>query len=125
MKQLIGGVAGALITGIAILGWNGHAASEETAWTDARGHGPVQLVSDRVATPAVTEDEAAPALRVTCEPGQRAVVRRAPAMAGATMDAGCVGGDDVATLAGVQIVCARSSRQAACAPCRCRTRRPA
>ena len=98
MKQLIGGVAGALITGIAILGWNGHAASEETAWTDARGHGPVQLVSDRVATPAVTEDEAAPALRVTCEPGQRAVVRRAPSMAGATMDAGCVGGDDGATL---------------------------
>jgi hypothetical protein len=98
MKQLIGGVAGALITGIAILGWNGHAASDETAWTDARAHGPVQLVSDRVATPAVTEDEAAPALRVTCEPGQRAVVRRAPATAGATMDAGCVGGDDVATL---------------------------
>ena len=40
MKQLIGGVAGALITGIAILGWNGHAASEETAWTDARGMVP-------------------------------------------------------------------------------------
>jgi hypothetical protein len=97
MKQLIGGVAGALITGIAILGWNGHAASDETAWTDAREHGPVQLVSDRVAAPALTEDEAAPALRVTCEPGQRAVVR-APATAGAIMDAGCVGGDDVATL---------------------------
>jgi hypothetical protein len=89
MKQLIGGVAGALITGIAILGWNGHAASDETAWTDAREHGPVQLVSDRVAAPALTEDEAAPALRVTCEPGQRAVVR-APATAGAIMDAGCV-----------------------------------
>jgi hypothetical protein len=98
MKQLIGGVAGALITGIAILGWNGHAASAETAWTDAREHGPVQLVSDRVTAPALTEDEAAPALRVTCEPGQRAVVRRAPATAGAIMDAGCVGGDDVATL---------------------------
>ena len=77
MKQLIGGIAGALITGVAILGWNGHAASEETAWTDARVHGPAQLVSDRSATPGVTEDEAAPALRVTCEPGQRAVVRRA------------------------------------------------
>ena len=66
MKQLIGGVAGALITGIAILGWNGHAASAETAWTDAREHGPVQLVSDRVAAPALTEDEHEDA--ATCRP---------------------------------------------------------
>ena len=98
MKQLIGGVAGALITGIAILGWNGHAASGEAAWTDARAHGPAQLVSDRVGTPALTEDDAAPALRVTCEPGQRAVVRRAPATADAVIDAGCVGGGDIAAL---------------------------
>jgi hypothetical protein len=91
MKQLIGGVAGALVTGIAILGWNGRAASDHAAWTSAEARGPVQLVSDRV------DEDAAPALRVTCEPGQRAVVRRAPA-AGATLDAGCVGGDDVVSL---------------------------
>jgi hypothetical protein len=98
MKQLIGGVAGALITGIAVLGWSGHAASEQAAWTDARANGPVHLVSDRVDAPAAAEDDALPALRVTCEPGQRAVIRRAPAAAGAAVDAGCVGGEDVASL---------------------------
>ena len=41
MKQLIGGVAGALVTGIAILGWNGHAASDQVAWTSAQARGPV------------------------------------------------------------------------------------
>ena len=104
MKQLIGGIAGALITGVAILGWNGPTARSEASWPDSTSRGPVQLVSEQGVTPAaVMESEAAPpALNVTCEPGQRAVVRRVPAAAGMTMEAGCMGETDVATLSGVR-----------------------
>jgi hypothetical protein len=96
MKQLIGGIAGALVTGVAILGWNGHAASGEATWEDAQVRGPAQLVSDRGLTPAAVMDgEAAlTAMNVTCEPGQRAVVRRVPAGSAFTMDVACVDAED-------------------------------
>ena len=126
MKQLIGGIAGALITGVAILGWNGPTARSEASWPDSTSRGPVQLVSEQGVTPAaVMESEAAaPALNVTCEPGQRAVVRRVPSAAGMTMEAGCVGETDVATLSGVRgFVPAPPS--SAPVPCRWRTRRHA
>jgi hypothetical protein len=41
MKTLIGGIAGALITGVAILGWNGPAARGEASWAGAQARGPV------------------------------------------------------------------------------------
>jgi hypothetical protein len=99
MKQLIGGIAGALITGVAILGWNGPTARTDAVWAGAEAPGPVQLVADTNRTPAAVMDgeSARPALNVTCEPGQRAVVRQTPAATGTTIDAGCVG-DDVASL---------------------------
>ena len=101
MKQLIGGIAGALITGVAILGWSGPAARGEASWPAAQAGGPVELVADRQGTPAaVMNAELGPAaLNVTCEPGQRAVVRRVPAAGAMTMDAACVGGDDTVSLA--------------------------
>ena len=101
MKQLIGGIAGALITGVAILGWNGPAARGEASWSAAQGRGPVELVADRQDTPAavMNAELASGALNVTCEPGQRAVLRRVPDAGGMTMDASCVGGDDTASLA--------------------------
>ncbi len=104
MKQLIGGIAGALITGVAILGWNGPTARSEASWTDPASRGPVQLVSEQGVSPgAVMESEAVPpALNVTCEPGQRAVVRRVTAVAGTAMEAACVGDADVAALPGVR-----------------------
>jgi hypothetical protein len=100
MKQLIGGIAGALVTGIAIFGWNGSTARDDAAWRAAETQRPLQLVSDQRGTPAsVMDSESAPAaLNVTCEPGQRAVVRRMPSVDGMSMEAGCVGGDDIATL---------------------------
>jgi hypothetical protein len=96
MKQLIGGITGALITGVAILGWNGPAASGEAFLADAQARGPVQLVSDGELTPAAVMDREAAltAMNVTCEPGQRAVVRRVPAVAASTMDVACVSQDD-------------------------------
>jgi hypothetical protein len=103
MKQLIGGIAGALITGVAILGWNGPTARTEAVWAGAQAPAPVQLVADSNLTPASVMDSesARSALNVTCEPGQRAVVRHTPAPTGTTIDAGCVS-DDVASLSGVR-----------------------
>jgi hypothetical protein len=99
MKQLIGGIAGALITGVAILGWNGRATERDTSWADARVPGAAQLVSDRVtADDPATPDPTTAALSVTCEPGQRAVVRRVAGLAGTTFDTACTGGDDYAAL---------------------------
>ncbi len=93
MKQLIGGIAGALITGIAIFGWNGSTARDDASWSAAEAQRPLQLISDQRGTPAaVMDSESAPAaLNVTCEPGQRAVIRRMPSVSGLSMEAGCVG----------------------------------
>ncbi len=103
MKQLIGGIAGALITGIAVFGWTGSSARDEASWSAAETQRPLQLVSDQRGTPAaVMDSESAPALNVTCEPGQRAVIRRMPSVAGMSIEAGCVGGDDIATLSNVR-----------------------
>ena len=103
MKQLIGGLAGALLTGVAILGWNGPAARGDASWADAQARAPMQLVADQRGTPAAVMDaeSASPALSVTCEPGQRAILRR-PAAAGMTIEAGCEGGDDTVSLAGAR-----------------------
>ena len=125
MKQLIGGIAGALITGIAIFGWNG---------STARGRRLVERGGD-AAAPAAGLGSArharsrdgqrirAPALNVTCEPGQRAVIRRMPSVAGMSMEAGCVGGDDIATLSNVRGLRARAADRSAPVPCPWRTRR--
>ena len=110
MKQLIGGIAGALITGIAVFGWTGSSARDEASWSAAETQRPLQLVSDQRGTPAaVMDSESAPALNVTCEPGQRAVIRRMPSVAGMSIEAGCVGGDDIATLSNVQGLRARAA----------------
>ncbi len=100
MKQLIGGIVGALVTGIAIFGWNGSTAPDDVSWSAAEAQRPLQLISDQRGTPAaVMDSESAPAaLNVTCEPGQRAVIRRMPSVSGLSMEAGCVGGDDMASL---------------------------
>jgi hypothetical protein len=102
MKQLIGGIVGALVTGIAIFGWNGSTAPDDVSWSAAEAQRPLQLISDQRGTPAaVMDSESAPAaLNVTCEPGQRAVIRRMPSVSGLSMEAGCVGGDDMAALSG-------------------------
>ena len=115
MKQLIGGIAGALVTGIAIFGWNGSTARDDASWSAAETQRPLQLVSDQRGTPAaVMDSESAPAaLNVTCEPGQRAVIRRMPSVAGMSMDAGCVGGDDIATLSNVRGLRSRAADAAA------------
>jgi hypothetical protein len=104
MKQLIGGIAGALVTGIAIFGWNGSTARDDASWSASETQRTLQLVSDQRGTPAaVMDSESAPAaLNVTCEPGQRAVIRRIPSTAGMSMEAGCVAGDDIATLSNMR-----------------------
>ena len=99
MKTLIGGIAGALITGVAILGWNGQGAGGEASWAGAQARGPVLQDAEQGATPAAVMDSESAALNVTCEPGQRATIRRLPGVAGMTTETACVGDDTMATLA--------------------------
>jgi len=62
MKQLIGGIAGALVTGIAIFGWNGSTTRDDASFSMAETQRPLQLVSDHRGTPApVMDGESAPA----------------------------------------------------------------
>ena len=77
MKQLIGGIAGALITGVAILGWNGPTARSEASWPDSTSRGPVQLVSEQGVTPAAVMESEARAARAERH------VRAGPARRGA------------------------------------------
>ena len=61
MRQLIGGIAGALVTGIAIFGWSGSTARDDASWSTAETQRPLQLVSDQRGTPAaVMDSESAP-----------------------------------------------------------------
>jgi hypothetical protein len=115
MKQLIGGIAGALVTGIAIFGWNGSTTRDDASFSMAETQRPLQLVSDHRGTPAAVMDgESAPAaLNLTCEPGQRAVIRRMRSVDGTSMDAGCVGADDIATLSNVRAFAPVQSIQSA------------
>ena len=94
MKELIGGLVGALVAGVAILGWSGRPAADDAVWQAAAERTPVQLTSSRVAADALPAEE--PGVDLTCEAGQRAVLRRNAAAAGAPLQAACV--SDVAAL---------------------------
>src|SRR4051795_6332025 len=94
MKPVTGGLIGALVTALAVFGWNGRpAAREDGGWTGVTVPSPgVHLVSD-VAQPALASQALAPAgapLALTCEPGQRAVLRQVAGPNGIGTEAGCV-----------------------------------
>ena len=94
MKPVTGGLIGALVTALAVFGWNGRpAAREDGGWTGVTVPSPgVHLVSD-VAQPALASQALAPSgapLALTCEPGQRAVLRQVAGPGGIGTEAGCV-----------------------------------
>ena len=90
MKPLVGGLIGAVLALVAIMGWNGRSIDRAEAWTAGTAPAGVQLASHASApAPQAAALEAQP-LSVRCEPGQRAVVRQVPAAGGAAMEAACV-----------------------------------
>jgi hypothetical protein len=96
MKEIIGGIVGALVAGVAILGWSGRPSADEAAWQASAEERPaVQLASSRAAEEAFVREE--PTVDLTCEPGQRAVLRRSGSHESAPVQAACI--SDVATFA--------------------------
>jgi hypothetical protein len=99
MKPLTGGLIGAALTAVAVFGWTGRTgAREDAAWPAATtAPSAVHLVSSTaqpgVVQPAlgVTSEAAANApVAVTCEPGQRAVLRQVAGPLGVVNEAACV-----------------------------------
>jgi hypothetical protein len=105
MNAMTGGLVGALVTGLAVVGWQsrpdatpGLAAQSATSaaqiWSRPRAPGP-DLVSNAQAFGASSSSLAPAAagspVSVRCEPGQRVVLRQAIAANGqAATEAGCV-----------------------------------
>jgi hypothetical protein len=97
MKQLIGGVIGALAAGVLVTAWNARDAASDAAWTNPATAGQVRLVSNTA--PAPLMDPAAAPLSVQCEPGQRAILRQVPSAVGTTTEAACVTDSSMAVAA--------------------------
>ena len=95
MKELIGGLVGALVAGVAILGWSGRPSADEAVWQASAERPAAQLVSSRAVDDALSRPE--PTVDLTCEPGQRAVLRRSASREEAPLQAACV--SDVAAFA--------------------------
>ncbi len=103
MKQLAGGLIGALVAGVVVTAWHAHSTEEQVAWpvpavsttapSQAAMATPARLVPSTIApgaySPAALDQPAAP-LSVRCEPGQRAVLRQAPSVNGTATEAACV-----------------------------------
>lgn len=95
MKPLTGGLVGALVTGLAVVAWHARPVTD-TAWAAGQSApSAVHLVSDTVMPMVGAQAGLQPAAQpfsVACEPGQRAVMRQAPAWNGTmTTEAACVG----------------------------------
>lgn len=96
MNAVTGGFVGALVTGLAVFGWQGRPATHLDASAPPAA-AAVRLVSDTQAfgptTPAAFASpvqEVAP-VSVRCEPGQRALLRQVSTLNGqSTTEAGCV-----------------------------------
>jgi hypothetical protein len=103
MKQLAGGLIGALVMGVVVTAWHAHSTEEQVAWpvpsvsttapSQAATATPARFVPSTFApgaySPAALDEPAAP-LSVRCEPGQRAVLRQAPSIGGTATEAACV-----------------------------------
>jgi hypothetical protein len=93
MKQLIGGVVGALAAGAIVTAWHTKPAADPVTWPGATAGSQVRLVSNTQPAEAPATDAAANGqepFSVRCEPGQRAVMRQVPTFAGTSNEAACV-----------------------------------
>jgi hypothetical protein len=88
MKELIGGLVGALVAGVAILGWSGRPSADDAVWQMRAERPAAQPVSSREFGDALSQPE--PTVDLTCEPGQRAVLRRGALHEDASLRAACV-----------------------------------
>ena len=95
MKELIGGLVGALVAGVAILGWSGRPSADDAVWQVRAERPAAQPVSSGAVGDALSQP--APTVDLTCEPGQRAVLRRGVPHEEAPVQAACV--SDVAAFA--------------------------
>jgi hypothetical protein len=102
MRQLAGGLIGALAAGVIVTAWHAHSTEEQVTWpglavsTSASSQpatAPAQLVSSTTGpstlAPAPSQEPVAP-LSVRCEEGQRAVLRRVPTVNGSATEAACI-----------------------------------
>jgi hypothetical protein len=101
MRQLAGGLIGALAAGVIVTAWHAHSAEEQASWpappaSTAASQPVVATPAQLVATtpqPALASlpvQEAASPFSVRCEPGQRAVLRQLPLTGGLATEAACV-----------------------------------
>lgn len=90
MKPLVGGLIGAVLAVVAIMGWNGRAVDRADAWSAGAPAAGVHLASHSApASLAPAAGDVQP-MSVRCEPGQRAIVRQTSSAAGPAMEAACV-----------------------------------
>ena len=93
MKPLTGGLIGAALAALAVFGWTGRAgAREDAGWSTTASPSAVHLVSN-AAQPGLVQpalDAQSMPLAVSCEPGQRAVLRQVAGPSGVLTEGACV-----------------------------------
>ena len=98
MKPLTGGLIGAALAALAVFGWTGRAgAREDAGWSTTANPSAVHLVSNAaqpgLVDPALALQSGAATtmpLAVSCEPGQRAVLRQVAGPSGVVTEGACV-----------------------------------
>jgi hypothetical protein len=90
MKQLIGGVIGALAAGVMVTAWHANSAADPVTWPGAPSAAPVRLVSNTPSALAPAAEPVQEPFSVRCEPGQRAVMRQVSSLNGTGTEAACV-----------------------------------